>query len=845
MSNYNRLGILDQIHLAGEDEDDLYSGYNEANPIFDNEDLADDPNFQKAVLQTSHGRRAPQTGMVPRDTFSRKPIGTATWGGRSNLSSSFGRPIRTGISPQDGSARPMTAVRGAGYTSAGNRGATFDSTDPVLKGISPVSPLEKRTDEKPEEKMKYLEKKAYALIEESCFSTSRCDFPAALEKAKDAEKKEKAVVRLRKQLSQGEPINLDLTYSVLFNLASVYYACEMYTEALNTYNVIVKNKLFNNAGRLKVNIGNIYFKQQNYAKAIKFYRMALDQVQLSHKEMKMKIMQNIGISFVKMGKYEEAVGSFEHIMNESPSFKTGFNLILCHYALDDREKMKRSFEQLLNIDIKFDDEDKYQPGENNPYNQFVEVIKNDSLRQLEREKKYEAEKSIKTAAKIISPHIDNSFASGYDWCVQTVKQSRYSDLANDLEIDKAIMYLKQKDFKQAVETLKSFEKKDSKVASIAATNLSFLYFMEHDLTQAEKYADMAITGDRYSPSALVNKGNVLYSNKDYEKARDFYQEALQNDSSCVEALYNLGLSNKMLGRLEEALDCYYKLHAILRSSPQVMYQIADLNDQLDEKVQAKEWFMQLIGVVATDPDILCRLGQFYDNEEDKTSAFQYYFDSYRYFPSNIPVIEWLGLYYIESQFPEKAVQYFERAAIVQPNEIKWQLMVASCFRRSGNYQQALDTYRKVHKKFPDNVECLKFLTKISADLGLPDAQEYATKLKKAEKAKEMRDQRINSGRRGSGRHRDAREGSAGSERTGSGSSSRKSSGKVTQRMADRMGSGQRTGDVIEDGSSKSKEIDATYSDPLGPQAERPKTAARRREVEDEFADEEIEDLLPE
>lgn len=41
-------------------------------------------------------------------------------------------------------------------------------------------------------------------------------------------------------------------------------------------------------------------------------------------------------------------------------------------------------------------------------------------------------------------------------------------------------------------------------------------------------------------------------------------------------------------------------------------------------------------------------------------------------------------------------------------------------------------------------------------------------------------------------------------------------------------------------------IDATYADPLGPQAERPKTAARRRdEPVDEFADEELDDdLLP-
>ena len=33
-------------------------------------------------------------------------------------------------------------------------------------------------------------------------------------------------------------------------------------------------------------MGNIYFKQKNYPKAIKFYRMSLDQVPNSHKEMR-------------------------------------------------------------------------------------------------------------------------------------------------------------------------------------------------------------------------------------------------------------------------------------------------------------------------------------------------------------------------------------------------------------------------------------------------------------------------------------------------------------------------------------------------------------------------------
>ena len=35
---------------------------------------------------------------------------------------------------------------------------------------------------------------------------------------------------------------------------------------------------------------------------------------------------------------------------------------------------------------------------------------------------------------------------------------------------------------------------------------------------------------------------------------------------------------------------------------------------------------------------------------------------------------------------------------------------------------------------------LKFLVRLCTDLGLKDAQEYANKLKKAEKAKELRDQ---------------------------------------------------------------------------------------------------------
>ena len=78
------------------------------------------------------------------------------------------------------------------------------------------------------------------------------------------------------------------------------------------------------------------------------------------------------------------------------------------------------------------------------------------------------------------------------------------------------------------------------------------------------------------------------------------------------------------------------------------------------------------------------------------------------------------MYFVKNEMYEKAVAYFERAAQIQPQEVKWKLMVASCHRRSGDYQLAFEIYRLIHADFPDNVECLRYLVHICDDLGKKD-----------------------------------------------------------------------------------------------------------------------------
>ena len=66
----------------------------------------------------------------------------------------------------------------------------------------------------------------------------------------------------------------------------------LYDEALNTYLLIVKNKLFGSGGRLRVNMGNICFEQKKYPVAIKHYRMALDQIPDTHRTLRLVKINN-------------------------------------------------------------------------------------------------------------------------------------------------------------------------------------------------------------------------------------------------------------------------------------------------------------------------------------------------------------------------------------------------------------------------------------------------------------------------------------------------------------------------------------------------------------------------
>jgi tetratricopeptide (TPR) repeat protein len=173
-----------------------------------------------------------------------------------------------------------------------------------------------------------------------------------------------------------------------------------------------------------------------------------------------------------------------------------------------------------------------------------------------------------------------------------------------------------------------------------------------------------------------------------------------------------------------------------------MWQLGDIHEKLGDHSKAHEWFSLLVTSPKgrpTDPGVLARLANLFNQNGDETQAFHYHLESYRYWPVDMNVITWLGIYYVKQEMYEAAIPFFDRASQIEPNEVKWRLMVASCWRRMGAYPAALKLYEDIHRSHPNDIECVRYLITICKEMKL-NYDHYATHLRKLERLQEASEQ---------------------------------------------------------------------------------------------------------
>mmetsp|Transcript_22708 Transcript_22708/g.17135 ORF Transcript_22708/g.17135 Transcript_22708/m.17135 type:complete len:138 (-) Transcript_22708:1214-1627(-) len=136
------------------------------------------------------------------------------------------------------------------------------------------------------------------------------------------------------------------------------------------------------------------------------YNMALDSTMQQNKDMKLKIKRNIALAYVKQKNFGKAIEIYEDVMNDTPDFDVGFNLIVCLFALDEKEKMRTWFERLLMIDIPGIDEEEQEELAQMQSKAERQVGEFDPLKDYLKEKKKEALGYVSQAAKIVAPYVE-------------------------------------------------------------------------------------------------------------------------------------------------------------------------------------------------------------------------------------------------------------------------------------------------------------------------------------------------------------------------------------------------------------------------------------------------------
>ena len=230
---------------------------------------------------------------------------------------------------------------------------------------------------------------------------------------------------------------------------------------------------------------------KDFVRAIKSYRVALDQVGARNKQLRGKITANIACAFARMGQYVDAASTFEDVVDlrnfsagvnshdakKTPDVATRFNLVVCHFALGDAPAMRNAFTGLLRLrafesDDGEDEEDVpagvgargvsgiagddgYQEivgdgkdgdangGDANPKPKRNNA-RSDLLTAETAVRRKNARGVIIDAAMLIGPEIASTPELGWEELAREMRAFGYKSLANKLEMQKALGYLSTK-----------------------------------------------------------------------------------------------------------------------------------------------------------------------------------------------------------------------------------------------------------------------------------------------------------------------------------------------------------------------------------------------------------------
>ena len=284
------------------------------------------------------------------------------------------------------------------------------------------------------------------------------------------------------------------------------------------------------------------------------------------------------------------------------------------------------------------------------------------------------------------------------------------------------------------------------------TNAAFLigmaYFEQGNVVEAEKYLEKSLELQPLRADACDHLGRIALLKGQYDKALMLFNRAIEIDPGTPGIHFRIAKAQVFLGKLDDAVSELQKDIELFPEASQSYSLLGETYLQLKEYQKAKENFEAAIRI---KPDYTkayyglatacARLGLKDESKEAQQKFKQFEAEDQKAGRHWRQVLEPLmvtcrsvahthtdiGRVYIERGNPDKATQLWQKAAILDPNNIDCRFHLSALYMQNNKPLDALKLYEQITQIDPENAVSYFFIGNINAQLSRFDVAEEAYK----------------------------------------------------------------------------------------------------------------------
>lgn len=226
------------------------------------------------------------------------------------------------------------------------------------------------------------------------------------------------------------------------------------------------------------------------------------------------------------------------------------------------------------------------------------------------------------------------------------------------------------------------QKKEAKVQELYSKALNYL-FAHHDQAKAKELLDEVLAEDPEHLNALLQLGDIAFSEDDLQKAKDHYQRARELNPRNIEALFSIERLMEKSGRWSDALRCVEDVLDMDDKNLSALYRKRDILEKQEK------WD----DIVFIQKSILKNEHSERDRNRERQNLVGF---KYEY-----------GRYSLENGELEKAKKAFRTVLRLERDFIPATLGLAEALLREGESEEAINLLEKSYEQTSSMIVLLR------------------------------------------------------------------------------------------------------------------------------------------